>query len=474
MSSIVRRSASVSVLHTETENFHGTLKNIQASADNSAAIAMSSAAIENSTAATAQNTARMLYEQMETNLRLDQGLQLQNLQVRLAIAANEELRSIDSTVRTLSQTVAAVGDELRQSNSLLKHNNDLLGQSLEVQTELLNAIKSEHARLELDRKAKRLIYELEQVLERVKAESSPLVRAFAANLMLHQTGASGFSLDGIFEVADKRALDDQRKQIRALIDDAGDEVKDELSRFDDACRRYFEALAIDAEAGFAPAQRQQLLMPDVETDEAILPPFVGERAMSEKLAAKLNAILVSLHEKRKRAKGFYLLTSVVAGAFGLLAIALMFRMPLFGILLLLLFAVSAFVLLLTPLGLRWVTLTTGIDMDPTPERKFLAELQITEAGAATAVTAWAEHLRKIQLMRNNLAKESAMTKKTNEQIRQANARAADWNQRRAELVTAVREEQKKAITGLRTGLEAFMMKYPSLRQWWTFPEQLAV
>jgi len=216
---------------------------------------------------------------------------------------------------------------------------------------------------------------------------------------------------------------------------------------------------------------QQPQLPDVDTSESVLPPFLGARAMTEDLAANLNGLLATLHEKRSRAKGFYAVVSISVGIFALMSIAVIFSAPLLGIMMLMVFAVAGCVLLLTPLGIRCVTSLTDIDMDLMPERKFLAELRTTEVAVEAAVTAWGEHLRKIQSMRNDLAKESALVKKTNEQIRQANARAANWNQRRVVLITAVQEEQKKNVASLRQTLEAFVAKYPSLRQWWTLPEE---
>jgi hypothetical protein len=478
MANIVRQSSAVSVLNSDVDNFYGTLRNISATADNTAAIAASTAAIEHATAATAQNTAQMVYEQIETNIKLDQSLQFQNLQVQLAVTANEELRSIDSAVRVLGQTFAEVGADLKaignESNTLLKQGNDLLGQSLGVQTELLKTMRAEHARLEQDRKAKRLIYELEHVLERVNAEPIPLVRAYAASLMLHQTGAARFSVDDIFEVSDKRLLDGLRGQMRAVIDGVGDEAKAELSKFDEACGRYFRCLAVDVERNFVATKRILPLLPGVASDEPILPPFVGERAMDAGLAAKLNSVLASLHEKGRRSQRFRLIAALAGAVPVLCSLTLVFAAPILGLSLLVVFGTSLFILLAAPLGLRIASSMTGIDMNPSAERGFLADLGITEAGAVEALEAWAEHLRHVQALRTDMANDAALVRKKNEQVRQSNAAAKAWNQRRSELLVAVQDRHKRNLRSLRSTLETFLAKYPTLRQWWALPEESAV
>jgi len=475
MANIVRQSSPVSVLNLEVDNFYGTLRNIGATADNTAAIASSTVAIEQASATTAESTARMLYEQIETNIKLDRSLQFQDLQVQLAVAANEELRSIDSTVRILGQTVAEVGADLKQigqeSNMLLKQSNELLGQSLGVQTELLNTIRAEHARLEQDRKAKRLIYELEHVLERVKAEPVLVVRAYAADLMLHQTGAANFSVDNIFEVTDKRQLDNLRSQMRAICDSAGDEAKAELAKFEETCQRYFRSLAVDVERNFVSAKKTTPLLPEIAVNEPAIPPFLGERAMTAALAEKLNSVLVSLHEKRQRARGFVLVVRGIGAFFIFVSLALMFAVPMLGVGFLLVFGASMFVLLGTPLGLRLGTLITEIDMDPTAEQKVLADLGTTESKAAAALDAWAEHLRHTRTLREDVAQESAAVRKKNDQIRRANAQVNAWNERRDVLLNSVRERHKRNLKTLRNVLEEFLVKYPTLRQWWTMPDE---
>ena len=397
--------------------------------------------------------------------------------LQVAIASNEILGNIDSTLDRMGMGIDQIHDDLLRQEEIgreqLARQDEHLRQQathIDLTRQQLELQKQQVDKVERDRLVKDLLYNLERYNHRLTRINDPVARAYGARRLLERMSISQFSSKDLFEIADKRHFDQQMATINGFIECLDAEQQRVLKQFEKAYCDFLKATQADPAADAPQVDEAMSFSEDALRRARPLPPAYNKTPLDADTAKVIGRLVNSIVQARYKARTLMFVGGAAAGVFALLTVVLAMSalssggiaVPL-AIACALLFIVSASLAGFPPLrnGVARV-LSEGKSDAGADEQKLADRYSLTVDEATQLLTDWQQYLRAAEAFDRELP---ARLKNERTRIEQHNRTVVQQSSERATFIAQRKAKRDGAMQGLRQYLTLFLEKHPAIQDW---------
>ncbi|HEX4796506.1 MAG TPA: hypothetical protein VH370_22135 [Humisphaera sp.] len=398
-------------------------------------------------------------------------------QLQVAVASNELLGHIDSSLDQIGYGINQIHDDLArqeqlQREQLQKQDEHLRQQAthIDLTRQQLELQMQQTAKIERDRLVKELLYNLERYNKKLMKLTDPIARAYGARRLMDRLSIAKFTSKDLFEIADKRHFDDQTAAVNAVIESLNAEQQKILGQFEKAYGDYLRATGTDSQDDAALAGERLTFSEAAVKQARPRPPEHNGRPLDEATAKTLGELAKTCGKKRQVMSRLTIGAGTAAGVFALLTILLaMAAMKSGGIAVPLaistaLVTVVAVVLVAcTPVRSKAaVILGEGLSEAESDEFKLTDRYGLTYEETDKLMTAWGQYSFAARAFDREFPHRLEQERT---RIAAHNKAVDEMNTQRSTIVAQHKAKCATALGGLLKYINAFLDKHPEVKDW---------